>query len=185
MSKHMQDFMLMYIYMPEKGQSPYPDMPDIHIGEAGVLKLLNNINSHKALGPGGIPARLLHEYASYIDPVLTKIFQISVNTGTIPDEWRSASIVLVFKKGDRHQASNYRPVSLTSIACKLLEHIVHSQVMDHYDRHSILSDKQHGFRSKRSCETQLSVTIDSIALTLADGGQVDIILLTYQKRLTL
>jgi hypothetical protein len=55
------------------------------------------------------------------------------NTGTIPDEWRSALVVPVFKKGDRHQASNYRPVSLTSIACKLLEHIVHSQVMDHYD----------------------------------------------------
>jgi hypothetical protein len=52
------------------------------------------------------------------DVVLTKIFQISVNTGTIPDEWRSALIVPVFKKGDRHQASNYRPVSLTTIACK-------------------------------------------------------------------
>ena len=73
--------------MPEKGQRPYPDMPDIHIGEAGVLKLLNNINSHKATGPDGIPARLLHEYASHIAPALTKIFQISVNTGTIPDEW--------------------------------------------------------------------------------------------------
>ena len=86
----MQDFMLMYIYMPEKGQSPYPDMPDIHIGEAGVLKLLNNINSQKATGPDGIPASLLHEYASYIAPALTKIFQISVNTGTIPDEWRNS-----------------------------------------------------------------------------------------------
>jgi hypothetical protein len=42
--------------MPEKGQSSYPDMPDIHIGEAGVLKLLNNINSHKATCPDGIPA---------------------------------------------------------------------------------------------------------------------------------
>jgi hypothetical protein len=69
----------------------------------------------------------------------------------------TASIVPVFKKGDRHQASNYRSVSLTSIACKLLEHIIHSQVMDHYGRHNILSDKQQGFRSKRSCETQLSV----------------------------
>ena len=55
----MQNFMLMYIYMTEKGQSPYPDMPDIHIGEARVLKLLNNINSHKDTGPDGIPARLL------------------------------------------------------------------------------------------------------------------------------
>jgi hypothetical protein len=53
--------------------------------------------------------------------------------------------------------------------------------MDHYDRHNILSDKQHGFRSKRSCETQLSVSIDSIARTLADAGQVDIILLDFSK----
>jgi hypothetical protein len=53
--------------------------------------------------------------------------------------------------------------------------------MDHYDIHNILSDKQHGFRSKRSGETQLSVTIDSIARTLADGGQVDIILLDFSK----
>jgi hypothetical protein len=53
--------------------------------------------------------------------------------------------------------------------------------MDHYDRHNILSDNQHGFRSKRSCETQSSVTIDSIACTLADGGQVDIILLDFLK----
>jgi hypothetical protein len=73
--------------MPEKGQSSYSDMPDIHIGEAGVLKLLNNINSHKATGADGIPTRLLHEYASFIAPALTKILQISVNTGTIPDEW--------------------------------------------------------------------------------------------------
>jgi hypothetical protein len=66
--------------MPENGQSPYPDMPDIHIGEAGVLKLLNNITSHKATGPDGIPARLLHEYANHIAPALTNIFQISVGT---------------------------------------------------------------------------------------------------------
>ena len=97
--------------MPEKGQSPYPDMQDIHIGETGVLKLPKNINSHKARGPDVIPAILLHGYASYIAPALTKIFQISVNTGTIPDEWRLVSIAPVFKKGDRHQAFNYRPVS--------------------------------------------------------------------------
>ena len=97
--------------MPEKGQSPYPDMLDIRIGEAGELKLFNNINSHKTTGPDGIPARLLHEYVSYIAPALTKIFQISVNTGTIPDEWRLVSIAPVFKKGDRHQTFNYRPVS--------------------------------------------------------------------------
>jgi hypothetical protein len=66
--------------MPEKGQSPYPDMPGIHIGEAGVLKLLNNINSHKDTGPDGIPARLLHEYSRYLSTdIIPDVRMISFN----------------------------------------------------------------------------------------------------------
>ena len=164
--------------MPDKGPSPYPDMPAIQVATAGVCKLLKGTNSHKATGPDGIHARVLHEYADQIAPALTKIFQMSLESGNIPDDWRSASIVPIFKKGDKHQASNYRPVSLTSISCKLLEHIIHSQVMDHFDRHSILSNSQHGFRSRRSCETQLAITI---ARTLDEGGQVDIVLLDFAK----
>ena len=167
--------------MPNKGPSPYPDMPAIQVATAGVCKLLKGTNSHKATGPDGIHARVLHEYADQIAPALTKIFQMSLESGNIPDDWRSASIVPIFKKGDKHQASNYRPVSLTSISCKLLEHIIHSQVMDHFDRHSILSNSQHGFRSRRSCETQLAITIDTIARTLDEGGQVDIVLLDFAK----
>jgi hypothetical protein len=72
------------------------------------------------------------------------------------------------------------PVSLTSIICKLMEHIMHSQVMDHLDEHSILCDNQHGFRSKRSCETQLIITIEEIARKVATREQVDIILLDYR-----
>ena len=89
--------------------------------------------------------------ADEIAPILlTTIFQTSLDTGKIPDDWREAAIVPNFKKGDRHQASNYRPVSLTSVSCKVLEHIVRSQTMDHHDTNNILTDKQHGFRSKRS-----------------------------------
>ena len=93
----------------------------------------------------------------------------------------TVSIVPVFKKGDKHLAVNYRPVSLTSITCKLMEHIMHSQVMDHLDEHSILCDIQHDFRSKRSCETQLIITIEEIARKLVTGEQVDIILLDVSK----
>ena len=81
----------------------------VHVSSAGFTYRLDRLT--KATGPDGIPAKLLHEYANHIAPALTKIFQISVNTGTIPDEWRLVSIAPVFKKGDRHQAFNYRPVS--------------------------------------------------------------------------
>jgi hypothetical protein len=68
-------------------------------------------------------------------------------------------MVALFKKGDRHQASNYRPVSLTAVSCKILEHVIYSQIMDHFDRWNLLTDKQHGFRSRRSCESQQIITM--------------------------
>ena len=92
-----------------------------------------------ATGPDAIPTRFLHDFAAELAPIMTKLFQLSLDTGKIPDDWREASIVPVCKKGERQLASNYRPVSLTSVSCKLLEHIVHSQIMDHYDSRHLLS----------------------------------------------
>ena len=60
-----------------------------------------------------------------------------------------------FKKGEKYNAANYRPVSLTCICCKTLEHIIVSNINKHLANESILADCQHGFQSQRSCETQL------------------------------
>jgi hypothetical protein len=112
-------------------------------------KLLKGLTIHTATGPDAIPTRFLHDYAEELEPIMTFIFQLSLDTGNIPDDWREANMVALFKKGDRHQASNYRPVSLTSVSCKILEHVLHSQIMDHFDRWNILTDKQHGFRRRK------------------------------------
>ena len=93
-------------------------------------------------------------------------------------EGRDDCFTLIAKKGDKHKPANYRPVSLTSITCKLLEHIVHSNVKAHFYRHNILKDN---FRKKRSCETQLIVTVQEIASRLSKGDQVDVILLDFEK----
>ena len=109
------------------------------------------------------------------------LFQLSLDQGEIPTDWKEALVVLIFKKGDKHQASNYRPVFLTSITCKLLEHIIHSSIMKRFDKQKILNDNQHGFRKNRSCETQLLFTIQEIASSTAKGKQVDVILLDFEK----
>jgi hypothetical protein len=156
-------------------------MPNIQVNSNGIKKLLNGLNIHKATGPDAISTRFLHDYAEELAPIMTFIFQLSLDTGNIPDDWREANMVALFKKGDRHQASNYRPVSLTSVSCKILEHVLHSQIMDYFDRWNILTDKQHGFRRRRSCESQLIITIDALAKSLAKGKQVDVILLDFSK----
>jgi hypothetical protein len=67
--------------------------------------------------------------ADVIAPPLTLIFQKSLDEGNIPNDWRTANVTAIFKKGERYKASNYRPVSLTSLCCKVQEHIIVSSIL--------------------------------------------------------
>ena len=163
------------------GDNSFPDINTINISENGVLKLLQGLQIHKATGPDGLPARLLKGVGAYIAPVFTVFFQASIDQGVIPKEWKKADVVPIFKKGAKNRPENYRPVSLTSITCKLLEHIITSSIMKHLEEHQILTDAQHGFRKHRSCETQLVITIQDIAKTVDDKGQTDVVLLDFSK----
>ena len=132
--------------IPNLGTRKTPDAPNIIVGKEGVLKLLLNLNPHKATGPDQLSTRFLKEMATSITPSLTLIFQTSLERGKVPDDWKTAHVTPIFKKGDKSKPSNYRPVSLTSICCKTLEHIIFSHLMKFFESHNILSDKQHGFR---------------------------------------
>ncbi|KAI8484647.1 hypothetical protein Bbelb_375880 [Branchiostoma belcheri] len=167
--------------MPSLGQPCTPPMEHIVVSTDGVEKMLQGLNPSKASGPDQIPPWFLKLTASEIAPVLTNIFQHSLNTAEIPKDWRDANICAIFKKGDRAVPSNYRPVSLTCISCKLLEHIIHSQIMKHLESYSILTDYQHGFRAKRSTETQLILTVHDIAGALNSKRQVDLAILDFTK----
>lgn len=167
--------------IPNKGRSPYPYMPKIQVTEQGVHKLLKHIKPHKATGPDKIQGRFLKEMALEITPAITYLFNKSLELGRVPKDWLDAHIVPVFKKGDKNTPSNYRPVSLTCILCKILEHIIQSSIMKHLDTHKILTDSQHGFRTKRSCETQLILTLEDILKTTSKGKQIDIALLDFSK----
>ena len=90
------------------------------------------------------------------------IFQKSLDFGSLPEDWTSANIAPIYKKGDRNRAENYRPVSLTSVLSKVLEHIIVHSMLTHFDKHKVLSSLNHGFRSGHSCETQLAVTTDEL-----------------------
>jgi hypothetical protein len=124
---------------------------------------------------------LLKETAKQISPELTLVFQASINQGKVPEEWKSSNITPLFKKGDRTTLVNYRPVSLTSVCRKVMEHITHSHITTHMDKLGLLADSQHGFRKRRSTETQLIFSIDDLAKSLNVGEQMDCILLDFSK----
>ena len=130
--------------LPSKYEQ-FPTMPKINIHPSGVKTLLEDLDINKATGPNLIPTRVLKECSSILAPVLAELFQNSTDTGMVPDDWLTANVVGIYKKGDKQEPANYRPVSLTSVTCKVLEHIIYSQIMSHYNKHNFLSEYQHGF----------------------------------------
>ena len=167
--------------VPDKEGECHTPIPELTITQDGVLKLLQNINPHKATGPDQIPGKLLKELAVEIAPILTTIFTTSLAQGKIPDKWREALVAPLFKKGVRSKPANYRPVSLTCICSKIMEHVLHSHLIGHLEAKKILSQFQHGFRKLRSCETQLINTVQELADGLNAGYQFDCILLDFSK----
>ena len=134
-------------------EADYSELSKIHISEEGARKLLKELNPNKACGPDGISPRVLKELADEVAPILTLLFRTSIDTGTVPEDWRSANITPVFKKSEHYDPANCRPVSLTSIPCKIMEHVIVSSLMDHLEKNNILLPRQHGFRRKRSAKS--------------------------------
>ena len=87
----------------------------------------------------------------------------------------------LFKKGDKSDPGHYRPISLPCVCFKLMEHIVASHLIRHLGKYNILYDLQHGFRERRSCETQLIQLVDELARNSSSGHQIYLILLEFSK----
>ena len=147
----------------------------------GIEKLLNNLNPAKASGPDMVPARILKLASKELAPLLSLIYQQSYDTGQVPSDWQKANITAVFKKGDKTNPANYKPVSLTCIVCKSMEHIIYSQIMNHLDRHNILVEFQHRFRANHSCETQLLNTVEDLSRRLDRRKTTDLLILDFSK----
>ena len=141
--------------------------------------MLNTIDPFKAIGPDSLPPKLLKELSHELAPCLTLLFKVSIHQSTLPLDCKTAIVMPLFKKGSRSDPCNYHPISLTSVCCQVLEHIIYSNIMSHLENLNVLSDSQFGFRTKRSAEQQLLCTIHEFALNLNNKAQTDAILLDF------
>ena len=112
---------------------------------------------------------------------LTIIFRKSLDQGEIPDDWRTANVSPIFKKGSRSKVSNYRPVSLTSQVSKIYESILRDAIMEHLVKNQLLRDSQHGFLRGRSCLSNLLTFLDKVTDCVDKGIDVDVIFLDLAK----
>ena len=153
----------------------------IEINAVKVLKQLKSLNVSKYCGPDNCHPFFLKECAEEIYLPLTDIFHKSLSSGVIPDDWKKANITCIFKKGNKQDPGNYRPVSLTSVVCKLLERTVREEIVNHLSVNKLLSDSQFGFRKNRSTILQLLTIMNEWTEALDDGIQIDTVYLDFRK----
>ena len=139
--------------IPNVGTSPFLSIPDLQISLECFYKL-SQLNPNKACGPDEIPAIVLKKASHSISHWPSFIFQQSLECDVVLSDWSRALVTAIFKKGNKSDPANYRPVSLTCICCKIMEHIILSHMSKHLSSNDTLIDQQHGFR-EYSCETQL------------------------------
>ena len=137
--------------------SPCP--PDLLCSVDNILHLLLHLPSDTATGPDGISSRMLKSTAYSIAPVLTSIFNLSLQSRTFPSDWKCSHIVPIPKTNSPSSPSDFRPISLLSIVSKVFERHIHNYLSDFCTHHHIISNCQFGFRPGFSSESALlSVT---------------------------
>jgi len=122
-----------------------------------IRKILAKIGRDKLVGPDGAPGEILKLGREAMTPYLARLLEISLNNATIPSDWEKATVVPLYKGGDQSAVSNYRPMSLTSVVCKQLEHIIAGYLRQVWDKNDLLYEGQHGFRPGYSCESHHGV----------------------------
>jgi len=146
-----------------------------------IIRWIKKMPSSQSKTPDEIPFTVFKLAPELFASYLELIFLRSFSSGALPLIWKQAFVIPIFKKGSRDDPSNYRPVSLTSCCCKLMEHLITDYIRDFLNQNNILFSGQHGFRPLFSCDSQLATLIQYLSSILDSKGQADVIFLDFSK----
>ena len=146
-----------------------------------VKELLLHLNEQSAPGPDELHPRILKCLALYICEPVAALFRKSLDTGKLPTVWKKAIVKPMFKGGSQDDAVNYRPVSLTSVLCKVMERIMKEALEQHFKDAGLWHPAQHGFAKGRSCVTNLLIAKETWAQTVDLGDQLDVAYVDFSK----
>lgn len=151
------------------------------ITSADVLKKLSALKASKSAGPDGLHCKILLELKESLCESLTRIFNKSLESGEVTTQWRRAHVSPIFKKGDKKQSENWRPVSLTCVVCKSMESLVRDKLISHMENNKLFSAHQFGLRSGCSCAMQLLCVLEDWSRALDCNEYVDVVYLEFRK----
>ena len=161
-----------------KGKSK---LADIAFTTDGIKSAINELSVNAASGPDGLPAILLKNGKDILTFPIYILWRDSLDTGNIPELLKLANIVPIHKGGSKAFAKNYRPISLTSHLIKIFERVIRKHIVKYLETNNLLNQGQHGFRTGRSCLTQLKDHYDRVLHQCETGANVDVIYLDFAK----
>ena len=154
---------------------------DIRFSANLVRKKLLRLKPDSAPGPDKVTTRFLRDFADELAPVLAMLYNKSMEEGEVPEDWRTANVTPIFKKGSKGDPGNYRPVSLTSVPCRVMEAIIRDEVVKHLDSNQLINNTQHGFMQRKSCTTNLLVFLEKLTTEVDLGNNLDVVYLDFAK----
>ena len=154
---------------------------NLPITEEAVFRVIHKLPRHSSPGPDGISNTFLKEGGPSLILAIAALFRVIMRKGVLPSEWKTATIIPIFKKGSRSQCSSYRPISLTCTLCKVLEHLIKDLMLDFLYTHDLLRRSQHGFLPSRSCCSALLSFLEDVSSSIDDNFFVDVIYLDFSK----
>ena len=146
-----------------------------------ILNEIHRLKPGKAAGNDGIKPDIIKECAETLIDPLTHLYNLSFQTGVFPDIWKIAKVIPIFKKGDRTDEDNYRPISLLSCFEKILERLMCKRILDFLKKHKILYKLQFGFRENHSTALALAEALNTIYTSLTEGNFVLGVFLDLKK----
>ena len=156
-------------------------LSEVIFTEEDIAASIKEIRTNAAAGPDEIPAVLLKNCVDHLKYPIFRLWKTSFDKGITPQNLKTGIISPIFKGGDRCEPQNYRPVSLTSHITKIFEKIMAKAITNFFETNNLFNEEQHGFRSGRSCLSQLLAHHNSIIEGLEDGSDVDVIYLDFAK----
>lgn len=156
-------------------------MEPVFVTQQQIRNKIRKLRKDAAPGPDGITPSILQRLEESVVVPLEIIFNMAIESGDSPQDWKIANVTPIFKKGTKGDPGNYRPVSLTSVPCKIFESIVKDRVMSHLLDNNLIRNSQHGFMPGRSCATNLVEFMDFVTRSVDEGKPVDIFYLDFAK----
>ena len=176
------------VYQDESDNIPpatknYSGIPlsSIEITHEMVMDKLNTLNPGKSTGLDGLHPYFLYSLADILCSPLKILFTKSLKEGVVPSQWLEACIIAIHKKGLKSAVVNYRPVSITSVVCKMMESVIRDHIVSYMSANNLFANEQHGFVPNRDCMTNLLSALEDWTEDIESGFDIDVIYTDFAK----